>query len=286
MGLLMPLRLGRFELHEIRDGTYALDGGAMFGVVPKPLWSKKHIPDERNRIQLALRCLLIRDGKRRVLIDDGIGTQWDDKHRDMYGIDQSQYHLDLELERAGCARDEITDVVLTHLHFDHAGGTTRRQDGKPVLSFPRATYHVQRRQWIWSHHPAEKDAGSFRIETFELLERSGRLHLLEGHTELFRGIKVFPSEGHTVGLQIVRLSDDDQSLVFCSDLIPTTSHFRPAWVMAYDLYPLAVIEEKKMLLAQAVEERSILVFEHDPRIAACTVKEHEGHVIADQVIAL
>jgi glyoxylase-like metal-dependent hydrolase (beta-lactamase superfamily II) len=286
MGLLMPLRLGRFEVHEVRDGTFALDGGAMFGVVPKALWSKKHIPDDRNRIQLALRCLLICDGHRRVLVDDGIGTQWDDKHLEMYGIDRSRYHLDLELERAGCTRDAITDVVLTHLHFDHAGGTTRRENGKPVLSFPRATYHIQRRQWNWAHHPSEKDAGSFRMENLGLMESSGRLHLLEGHTELFRGIEVFPSEGHTVGLQVIRLNDDGQSLVYCSDVIPTTSHFRPAWVMAYDLYPLAVMEEKKMILAQAVEEGSILVFEHDPQIAACTVKEHQEQVIVDQVIAL
>jgi glyoxylase-like metal-dependent hydrolase (beta-lactamase superfamily II) len=281
----MPLRLGRFELHEIRDGSFALDGGAMFGVVPKLLWSKKHPPDDRNRIELALRCLLICDGKRRVLIDDGIGTEWDEKHREMYRIDQSRYRLDLELDRAGCTRDQITDVVLTHLHFDHAGGTTRQEDGRPVLSFPRATYHVQRRQWNWAHHPTEKDSGSFRMQNFELLKSSGRLHLLEGHTELFRGIEVFPSEGHTVGLQVVRLNDDGHSLVYCSDVIPTTSHFRPAWVMSYDLYPLAVIEEKKMILAQALEEESILVFEHDPRVAACTVKEQDGQVIADQVIA-
>jgi len=280
----MSLRLGRFELHEIRDGTFALDGGAMFGVVPKVLWEKKHQPDERNRIELALRCLLICNGDRRVLIDDGIGAKWDAKQRDIYRIDQTQHHLDRELQRAGCTRDEITDVVLTHLHFDHAGGTTRLENGKLVLSFPRATHHVQRRNWKWAHRPTEKDAGSFRSENFELLESSGRLHLLEGQTELFRGIDLFVSEGHTVGLQAVRVTDDDQSLIYCSDVIPTVSHLRSSWVMAYDLYPLTVIEEKKMILAQAVEERAILYFEHDPRIAACTVKEEDGQVVVEKVI--
>jgi glyoxylase-like metal-dependent hydrolase (beta-lactamase superfamily II) len=280
----MAHRLGRFELHEIRDGTFALDGGAMFGIVPKPLWQKRHPVDERNRIQLALRCLLIQDGDRRVLVDSGIGAKWDEKHREIYGIDQSVYSLDRDLVRAGCTREEITDVVLTHLHFDHTGGTTRIEGGERVLSFPRATYHLQRRNWKWAHHPSDKDAGSFRAENFDLLATSGRLHLLEGQVELLPGIELFVSEGHTVGLQLVRVSDGDQTLVFCGDLIPTVSHLRSSWVMAYDLYPLTVIEEKRMILAQAAEEKWTLFFEHDPLVAACTVKEQDGQVVVDQVI--
>jgi glyoxylase-like metal-dependent hydrolase (beta-lactamase superfamily II) len=280
----MAHRLGRFELHEVRDGTFALDGGAMFGIVPKPLWQKRHPVDERNRIQLALRCLLIQDGDRRVLVDSGIGTKWDEKHREIYGIDQSVYSLDRDLVRAGCTREEITDVVLTHLHFDHTGGTTRIERGERVLSFPRATYHLQRRNWKWAHHPSDKDAGSFRSENFDLLATSGRLHLLEGQVELLPGIELFVSEGHTVGLQLVRVADGDQTLVFCGDLIPTVSHLRSSWGMAYDLYPLTVIEEKRMVLAQAVEEKWTLIFEHDPLVAACTVKEQDGQVVVDQVI--
>ena len=135
----MSLRLGKFELHEVRDGTFALDGGAMFGVVPKPLWEKKHPADARNRIELALRCLLIVDGPRRVLVDTGIGTRWSEKLRDIYRIDHSRFDLDRELARAGCSRADITDVVLTHLHFDHAGGVTHLEGARPALSFPRAT---------------------------------------------------------------------------------------------------------------------------------------------------
>jgi glyoxylase-like metal-dependent hydrolase (beta-lactamase superfamily II) len=281
----MPLTLGRFQLHEVRDGTFALDGGAIFGVVPKPLWSRQLPADDRNRVPLALRCLLVVDGSRRILIDDGIGSKWDAKHRDMYVIDQSAYDLDRELARAGTSRDAITDVVLTHLHFDHAGGTTRLESGERVLSFPQATYHLQRRNWKWAHQPSDKDRGSFRDENFDVLEKSGRLHLLEGQTELYPGIELLISEGHTVGLQLPQITDDDRSVFYCGDIIPTTAHLRSSWGMAYDLYPLTVIEEKKMILAQAAEERWTLFFEHDPRIAACTVKEENGEVVVDQVVS-
>lgn len=282
----MPLRLGRFELHQVRDGTFALDGGAMFGVVPRTLWEKKHKPDARNRIPLALRCLLIVDGQRRVLVDDGMGTSWSEKERDIYALDRSQFDLDRELARAGFKREDITDVVLTHLHFDHGGGTVIHGDGEPRLAFPKAVHHLQRRNWAWAHHASEKDRGSFRHETFKLLETSGRLHLLEGQHELIPGLELFLSEGHTVGLQLVRVSDGEQCLVFCGDLIPTTSHFKPSWAMAYDLYPLTLLEEKRMLLAQAVEEQWLLYFEHDPEVAACTVKEQDGETVVDRVVEL
>ncbi|MFZ5470838.1 MAG: MBL fold metallo-hydrolase [Myxococcota bacterium] len=280
----MPLDLGRFQLHEINDGTFALDGGAMFGIVPRPLWEKKHPADARNRVTLALRSLLIVDGNRRVLVDDGIGKKWDEKHQDLYGIDHARVDLDRELARAGVTREQITDVILTHLHFDHCGGTTREESGALALSFPNATYHLQRRHWAWAHHPTEKDTGSFRAESFALLEESRRLHLLEGQTELYPGVQILVSEGHTVGMQLVRVSDAERSLVYCADLVPTAAHLRTSWVMAYDLYPLTTIEEKKMLLAQAVEDHSILFFEHDPHVAACMVKEERGQVVVDQVV--
>jgi glyoxylase-like metal-dependent hydrolase (beta-lactamase superfamily II) len=282
----MSLSLGRFTIHEVRDGTFALDGGAMFGAVPKALWSRHYPADVQNRIRLALRCLLIDDGKRRILVDVGIGSKPDDKLRAIYAVDQSAYDLDRELARAGFGREHITDVVLTHLHLDHAGGTTRFEGGKLVLSFPRATYHLQRRNWKWAHQPTDKDARSFRAENFALLETSGRLHLMEGQTELYPGVELFISEGHTVGLQLVRITDGDASLVFCGDLVPTSAHLKPAWVMAYDLYPLTTIEEKKFLLAEAVESRTILFLEHDPELAACTVREQDGQVVVDEVVRL
>jgi glyoxylase-like metal-dependent hydrolase (beta-lactamase superfamily II) len=283
----MPFGFGHLQIHQVRDGTIALDGGAMFGVVPRPLWERHFPPDARNRITLALRCMLVLDGTRRILVDDGIGGRWDGRHRDLYGISHDGLGLDAELARAGVTRDEITDVVLTHLHFDHAGGTTRDEGGQLRLSFPKATYHLQRRHWNWAHHASEKDRGSFRPDDFALLEKSGRLHLLEGNTELYPGVHLFVSEGHTVGLQLVRLESGDQTVVFCGDLIPTTAHLKAAWVAAYDLYPLTVIEEKKQLLAQAIEEGWHLFLEHDPVVPMCTVRDDgHGQVVVDRVEAL
>jgi glyoxylase-like metal-dependent hydrolase (beta-lactamase superfamily II) len=246
----MPFSLGELQVHEVRDGSIALDGGAMFGVVPRPLWERAIQPDARNRVHLALRCMLVVQGNRRIMVDDGVGSRWDGRHRDLYGLERDGMGIDAELARAGLTRADITDVVLTHLHFDHAGGTVRDEAGRLELSFPNATYHLQRRHWKWAHQATDKDRGSFRPEDFAPLEKSGRLHLLEGGTELYPGVTLFVSEGHTVGLQLVRLEAQDQTLVFCGDLIPTTAHLKPAWTAAYDLYPLTVIEEKKQLLAQ------------------------------------
>jgi glyoxylase-like metal-dependent hydrolase (beta-lactamase superfamily II) len=281
------LPLGRFRIHEICDGTFALDGGAMFGIIPRPLW-ERHLPaDEKNRVRLALRCLLIEDGSRKILIDDGIGTKWDDKQMGIYGIDRSKRSLEGDLARIGVRSDQITDVVLTHLHFDHAGGTTRiGPAGELTLSFPNATYHLQGRNWRWAHHPSEKDAGSYLPENFSVLENSGRLNLIEGDTELLPGFFLGVSEGHTVGLQLPRIETEHGALIYCADLIPTAAHLKPSWVMGYDLYPLTSIEEKKMLLAQALEEDWILCFEHEPRFAACRVRESNGAVIQGEVVKI
>lgn len=270
------LRVGDIEVHAVSAGHIALDGGAMFGVVPRPLWQRHFTPDERNRIGLALRCMLIVTKNRRILVDDGAGTRWQGKHREMYGLGAGDDPLDASLAALGFGRDDITDVILTHLHFDHAGGTTREEGGGLALSFPKAAYHLQRRHWRWAQQPSDKDAGSFRKEDFAPLEASGRLHLLDGPTELVPGVHLFVSEGHTVGLQLVRVASGDDALVFCGDLVPTTAHLRPAWVAAYDLAPMTAIEEKKQLLAEAVEERQVLFFQHDPVVAACTVTD-DGH---------
>jgi glyoxylase-like metal-dependent hydrolase (beta-lactamase superfamily II) len=275
--------LGSFQLHSVSDGTLSLDGGAMFGVVPRPLWSRHFTPDSENRITLALRCLLIVSGTRRILVDDGAGTRWDEKRLTMYGIDQRTSSVHSELQRLGYPPQDVTDVILTHLHFDHAGGTTQ-PDGR--LTFPNATYHLQRRHWDWAHAPSDKDRGSFRKDDFEALRGSNRLHLIDGETELFDGVHLFTSEGHTVGLQLVRVSADEKSWVFCGDLIPTTAHLKPAWVAAYDLQPLLVIQEKQRLLAQAVREHWVLFLEHDPNVAACTVKDRAGELVVETVVTV
>lgn len=282
----MPLSLGRFEISTLLDGTIALDGGAMFGAIPRSLWERTMPADERNRVTLAVRCLLVVDGARRILVDAGVGSRWSEKHRGYYGLDGPR-GLSGELARRGYAPEDITDVVLTHLHFDHAGGAAVTDGEGTRLAFPKATYHLQRRHWRWAHHPSDKDAGSFRPEDFAPLERTGQLHLLEGNTELYPDVHLFVSEGHTVGLQLLRLEGGGKTFAYLGDIVPTTAHLRSSWVMAYDLYPLTTIEEKKQLLAQALEEQWILGFEHDPKVAACTVRDDgAGHVVVDRVIAV
>lgn len=282
----MSLRVGPMTVHSLVEGRLALDGGAMFGVVPRTLWERRFAPDDRNRISLVTRSMLVEAGSRLILVDLGMGSRWDGKHRAMYGLDPAAPTLDGALAQLGRARTDVTDVVLSHLHFDAAGGTTREEGGELRLSFPKATVHVQRRHWKWAHHPTEKDAGSFRRDDFALLERSGLLHLLEGATELYPGVNLFVSEGHTVGMQLVRLDAEEQTLVFCADLIPTTAHLHAPWVSAFDLYPLTAIEEKRQLLAQAVEEGWRLFFARDPEVAICTVKDDgSGQVVVDQVLA-
>jgi glyoxylase-like metal-dependent hydrolase (beta-lactamase superfamily II) len=258
----------------------------MFGIVPRAVWEKDHPPDEQNRIELALRCLLIDAGDRKVLVDTGVGDKLARAEQVRFAVDRSRYNLDAELARAGTSRAGITDVVLTHLHFDHAGGTTlRRPDGRMELAFPNATYHLQRRHWKWAHHPTERDASFFVDENFLLLEQSGRLHLVEGETELCEGIELLVSEGHTVGAQLVRVESEEVRVLFCGDLVPTRSHLAIGCNMAFDLQPLTMIEEKSMLLAQALEDDAILFLEHDPRIAATRVREVDGAVVPGETVA-
>jgi len=273
------VRVGRYEITSVLDGFFALDGGAMFGVVPRPLWEKKIAPDARNRIRLAARCLVAVDraAGRVVVVDDGLSGKWDAKRTDIYAIDRSGGGIDAGLARLGIALSDVTDVLLTHLHFDHAGGTTRRgSDGKLELTFPRAIHHVQRRSWQHAHAPSEKDAGSFLAEDFDLLAHSNLLHLVEGEAQLFPDVEIIVSEGHTPGQQLPRFHGDGTHVTFCGDVLPTHAHLRPSWVMAYDVLPLTTIEEKKVLLAEALEDDGVLVFEHDPVMAACRLREEEG----------
>jgi glyoxylase-like metal-dependent hydrolase (beta-lactamase superfamily II) len=272
------IELGRWKLASVLDGTFALDGGAMFGIVPRPMWERQAPPDARNRIRLAARCLLAIDeaAGRRVLVDTGMGDKWDAKRSELYAIDRSQGDLAAGLARHGLARADVTDVVLTHLHFDHAGGATRRGEGGLELAFPRATFHLQRRNWQWALAPTERDRGSFLGENFEALAHSNRLHLLDGACELLPDLEIIVSDGHTAGQQLPRFHGGATHLTFCGDVIPTRAHLRIAWVMAYDLQPLVTIEEKKMLLAQAIEDDGTLFFEHDPQIAACRLVEADG----------
>jgi glyoxylase-like metal-dependent hydrolase (beta-lactamase superfamily II) len=283
------VRVGRYEIASIVDAWFALDGGGVFGVVPRPLWERRIAPDARNRIRLASRCLVAsdRDARRVVLVDDGIGDKWDAKRADIYAIDRSGGGVDAGLARLGLSREDVTDVVLTHLHFDHAGGTTRRSaDGRLALSFPRATHHVQRRAWQLAHAPTDKDAASTRADDFELLQHSNLLHLVEGDARPFPDVELIASQGHTAGQQLPRFHGDGTHLTFCADVIPTHAHLRPGWVMAYDALPLTTIEEKKVLMAEALEDDGVLAFEHDPVMAACRLREEDGRPVFREAVEL
>lgn len=283
------LRVGRYEIASVLAGTFALDGGAMFGVVPRPMWERVAPPDERHRIRLALRCLLAvdRPAGRVVLVDTGVGTKWDARWRDRFGLDTSGGDLEAGLRRLGVAPDDVTDLVLTHLHFDHAGGTTRRDAaGGLALAFPRAVHHLQRRAWQWAHAPSEKDRGSFLGEDFELLAHSDRLHLVDGEEELFPDVELIVAEGHTAAQQLPRFHGDGTHVTFCGDVVPTHAHLRPSWVMAYDNDPVTAVEEKKVLLAEALEEDGILVFEHDAAMDGCRLREEEGRPVFREAVTL
>ena len=269
------MQIGEYEIYAVETGRFRLDGGAMFGVVPKVLWERTNPADEANRIELALRVLVLKSAERIILVDTGVGEKNNEKFQKIYAIDQSRYNLRQGLAEIGLSFNDITDVILTHLHFDHTGGTTKDENGNVVPTFPNATYHVQEEHWDWAMHPAEKDRASFLKENFEPIESAGQLNKLEGPLELFSGVEILVMYGHTQGMQVVKVSDGRTTLLYCADLIPTASHIPIPYVMAYDNNPLITIEEKKRILPQAVRENWILFFEHDPYRAAATVVETE-----------
>jgi glyoxylase-like metal-dependent hydrolase (beta-lactamase superfamily II) len=282
------VRIGRWDIKSIVDARFALDGGAMFGVVPRPLWAKEIPPDPRHRIPLVARCLVAvdRDAHRVVLVDDGLGDKWEERRADRFGIERTTGGVDAGLAALGLSRTDVTDVLLTHLHLEHAGGTTRRgAAGRLELSFPRATHHVQRRHWLHAHGPT-RDGPSYVPDDFELLQHSNQLHLVEGEVALFPDFELIVCEGHTAAQQLPRFHGDGTHLTFCGDVIPTHAHLRPSWVMAYDLFPVTTIEEKKVLLAAALEDDGVLAFEHDTAMAACRLGEENGQPVFRAAVEL
>ncbi len=268
------IRAGEFEIRAVDTGRFRLDGGAMFGVVPRSMWEKTDPPDDRNRIDMHMRALYAEGAGRRILVDCGAGTKLDDKMVDIYEIQCRP--LRKVLEDHGIDPDSITDAIATHLHFDHAGGYTYYDGaGELALALPNATHHVQRRQWEAATGPNEKDRASFFPENFLPIKEAGRLNLLDGESEILPGVRVVPTEGHTPGHQVVLLGGSEGTVMYCGDLIPLASHVNLPWIMAYDHFPLSTLEEKKRLLGEAADGDWILFFEHDPAIAACRVSRND-----------
>jgi len=269
------MHIGPYTLHEIHAGQLRLDGGAMFGIVPKPLWERRIPADDRNRIPLATRCLLLEGDGRVVLIDNGVGDKYDAKFADIYGVDQESADLHRSLDDAGFTADDVTDVILTHLHFDHCGGsTTRDADGTLRVVFPNAAFHVQREHWDWAH-TSPREGASFLSENLAPLEASGQLRLVDGPGPLLPGIEAVVVDGHTRGQQLLKISDGDQTLLYAADLLPTAAHVPLLWVMAYDVAPLDTISEKERILDQAAREGWTIFFEHDTETATARIEQSE-----------
>lgn len=270
------MKLGKYTVRLLDAGRFGLDGGAMFGVVPKPLWSRAYHPgDEVNRIPMATRLLLIEWDDRRLLVDTGNGTKLTPKLQEIYALDTTYPPLTGLLAEAGVSTGTITDVVLTHLHFDHAGGATTLEGSTALPTFPNARYYVQADQLAWARNPTEKDRASFMPENYEPLVEAGSLDLVEGSVYLTSELSLHPLFGHTQAMQVLLLQTDDGTLFYPADLLPTHAHIPIPYVMGYDNYPLTTIAEKKKWLERAAREEWIVIFEHDAFVAAGTIAHTE-----------
>lgn len=268
------MKIGDYILTVIHSGFLALDGGAMFGVVPKPLWQKMIPADDRNRIPLATRHLLLESDSKKILIDTGIGTKLTERELDIFKIDQSEYDLHSSLAQAGVKPEDITDVFLTHLHFDHTGGSTCVADGKLRPTFPNATYHVHQEHFNWACKPSEKDQAAYVNDNFMPLQEEGILKLWTGDDPQFDDTISFPTvHGHVFYQMLVKLQDSSTTMLYGADMFPTASHIHLPNIMALDLQPLETLKERKRLLPKMIDESWLLFFEHDHRFALGTVKQ-------------
>lgn len=268
----LNLKIGSYEIHPVPTGEFGLDGGAMFGTVPKVLWEKSNPADDKNRIKMEARALLLKSKDRNILIDCGNGADFIEKYgekmgskfAEMYKIDQNGNSLLKSLAKQNIKPEDIHVVILTHLHFDHCGGGVTAKNGKLVPTFPNAKYYVQRKNFETASRPNVREKASYFAANFQPLIEHGVLNFLDGETELFPGIKTWISNGHTQGHQMVSIEDNDKAVLYCGDVVPTSSHVRLPWVMGYDLNPLVLIEEKMKYLTQASQKKTYLFFEHDP----------------------
>jgi glyoxylase-like metal-dependent hydrolase (beta-lactamase superfamily II) len=271
------MHVGDIEVLPIHGGNFHFDGGAMFGVVPKTLWEKKALADERNRIRLAANSLLVRADGKTILIETGNGTKWDAKLRNIYGI-QDGDPLQDSLRHAGVAPEEIDLVINTHLHFDHCGGNTRQVDGRDVPAFPNAGYIVQRAELEHAMNPNERDRASYFEDRFVPVQKSGQWQLVEGDVEIVPGISVVRIPGHNADIQAVKISGAGRAVMYVADMLPTRHHLPLAWMPGYDLYPLQTLETKRKRIAEIVQHGWVVAFGHDPDVSAATLHERNGKI--------
>src|SRR3712207_3232853 len=268
---------GDYRVEVVPDAEFRLDGGAMFGVVPRTLWSRVAPPDGRNRVRLACNCLYVEAGGERVLVETGLGDKWSEKQSEMYGIERRGTLGERVRALTGCAPEDVTVVVNTHLHFDHAGGNTRLDGGgRAVPAFPNARYLISRGEYEHAVRPHERDRASYLPENWRPLEESGQLELREAAYEVVPGLTMETVAGHSRTMQCLRLERGGRTLYGFADLVPTRAHLAPAWVMGYDLYPVETVEAKKRLLPQAAREQWLCLFYHDPEVPLSRLIEEDG----------
>jgi methylmalonyl-CoA epimerase len=277
------IALGDLTLTALHDGPFRLDGGAMFGVVPKPLWSPLAPADDRNRIQLAMRPLLVEASWGRMLVDCGVGEKMPEKARDIYALDRSRT-LDHALAGRGLDAAAIDLVLATHLHFDHFGGATMRSGGALLPRFPRARYIIREAEWGDATHPHERNRASYLQDDFVPLKAAGVVDYFTGDVTVRPGVRVERTGGHTGQHQIVYLESRGRTAVFVADLIPTTAHLQDPWVMGYDLFPMETLAFKKRFLREAIEREYVIFFEHDPVTLAGIIRERNGKRSVEQVL--
>jgi glyoxylase-like metal-dependent hydrolase (beta-lactamase superfamily II) len=274
------------KLYSINTGFFKLDGGAMFGVVPKTMWNKLNPSDENNMCSWAMRCLLIEDDNKLILIDNGIGNKQDDKffgHYYLHGNDS----LEKSLAAHGFHSDDITDVFLTHLHFDHCGGSIKRENDKLVPAFKNAAYWSNERHWKWATQPNDREKASFLKENILPIQESGQLNFVDPHqTEFLPNIEIMNVYGHTDAMMLPKIQYKEKTIVFMADLLPSAGHIPIPYVMAYDMFPLTTLDEKKSFLTEAVQKDYILFFEHDPINECCTLQQTEKGIRANEFFTL
>ncbi len=275
------MKIGKYKLGIINSGSFGLDGGAMFGIIPKPLWQKTNPADDVNRVRLATRNLLLESDSKKIIIDTGMGSKWDEKSKNIYAIDE-MLSMNSALESKGLKAEDITDVFLTHLHFDHTGGSTFSVNAKFQPAFPNAKYYVQKQNYEWAINPSDRDRGSYIKENFQPLMDEGVLKFTNGNSMFDDEIEFLVINGHTFGQQMIKISDGINTILFCSDLMPFISHISLPYIMGYDLHPLVTLEEKLKYLKLALDENWKLFFGHDPDFAVATVKKLNERYAVDK----
>ena len=271
------MKIGKYDLYSVETSEFGLDGGAMFGIIPKPVWEKKVSADELNRVNMVTRSLLLVSDEKKILIDTGNGTKWEEKYKKIYDINTDQYNIEKSLGKYGFSSEQITDVICTHMHFDHIGGNTKIKSGEVVPTFPNAKYWISEENWKLANHPSQKDAGSFIEHDWKVLAENQMIEIIDGRETFIEGIETFVTHGHTPGLLHPIVSDGSNKLFYGADIFPMAAHIPIPWVMAYDVQPVVTMEEKQKLLQKMEREDWILFFEHDPHIQACSVHKDGKH---------